>query len=355
MDRLRWRLRTFLPALGPDDPDIDPMPDARHAPLRWALLGCARICRGGLIPGIRASETGLVQSIASRNPETARAWASEFGIPTAHGNYEAAVADPEVDAVYIPLPNELHKPWVLAAADAGKHVLCEKPLALDADEAEAMVEHCRSRGVLLMEAFMWRHQPRTAALRRLIDEGAIGTLRFVRSSFSFAIDLNDWRLEAGRGAGALWDIGTYGVSTCRLYAGEEPKAVRAFQRTSPTGVDLTLSAILDFPSGVIGVIDCSFEAAFRCEYELVGSTGALRVPDAYLPPESPVALRSGIAFETGGTAPPEVLGFPGTNQYACMVDAFARSVADGSLLPPSEDGLSQMRALCAIQSAARSN
>ena len=330
------------------------MPDAPHAPLRWALLGCARICRRGLIPGIRASETGLVRSIASRNAETARAWADEFGIPTAHGSYEAAVADPEVDAVYIPLPNELHKDWVFAAADAGKHVLCEKPLALDAAEAEAMVEHCRSRGVLLMEAFMWRHQPRTAALRRLVDEGGIGTLRVVRSSFSFPIDPSDWRLEAGRGAGALWDIGTYGVSTCRLYAGEEPAAVRAVQRTSPSGVDLTLSAILDFPSGVIGVIDCSFEGAFRCEYELVGSAGAIRVPDAYLPPEAPVALRTGDAFETGGTAPPEPLSFPGTNQYACMVDAFARSVAAGVLNPPSEDGLDQMRALCAIQAAARS-
>src|SRR5262249_38489237 len=142
----------------------------------WGILGCARITRRGLVPGIRASSSGVLHALASRDPATARTWAAEFDIPRAHDSYEALLADPEVDAVYIPLPNELHRPWVTAAADAGKHVLCEKPLALDAREAAAMVEHCRIRGVLLMEAFMWRHQPRTLELRRLIREGAVGPL-----------------------------------------------------------------------------------------------------------------------------------------------------------------------------------
>ena len=163
-----------------------------------------------------------MQALASRDAAVAKEWAAEFEVPRAHASYRALLDDPEVDAVYIPLPNELHLPWVTAAADAGKHVLCEKPLALDAREAEVMVEHCRRRGVLLMEAFMWRHQPRTLELRRMIREGVLGELRLIRSSFSFPIAPGDWRLDPARGGGALWDVGCYGVSTARFFAGAEP-------------------------------------------------------------------------------------------------------------------------------------
>src|SRR5689334_10585733 len=131
---------------------------AKRERLRWGILGCARISRRGLIPGIQNSETGTLAAIASRDLSVAHAWAAEFGIEWAFGSYEELLADPHIDAVYIPLPNELHKPWVLASAEAGKHVLCEKPLALNAAEADVMVKECRERGVVLMEAFMWRHQ-----------------------------------------------------------------------------------------------------------------------------------------------------------------------------------------------------
>src|SRR3954467_7009090 len=147
-----------------------------------------------------------------------------------------------------------------------------------------MVEHCRRRQVVLMEAFMWRHQPRTAELRRLVAGGAIGDLRLVRSSFSFPIEPGDWRLDPARGGGALWDVGCYGVSTARLFAGAEPTAVRSLARVGPTGVDLSLTAELRFPGDVLGLIDCSFEQPFRCSYEFVGTLGAIAVPDAYLPP-----------------------------------------------------------------------
>ena len=175
--------------------------------LRWGIMGCARISRRGLIPGIRASVSGTLTAIASRERATAEAWASEFDVPHAWGSYEELLADPDVDAVYIPLPNELHKPWVFAAADTGKAILCEKPLAMDEREARVMAGYCESRGVLLMEAFMWRHQPRTAGVLKLVAEGAIGALRLIRCSFSFPIDMGDWRLDASRGGGALWDIG----------------------------------------------------------------------------------------------------------------------------------------------------
>ena len=314
--------------------------------LRWGILGCARITRRGLIPGIRDSKSGVLTVLSSRNLATAKEWASEFAVPRAYGSYEEVLSDPEVDAVYLPLPNELHKRWVCASADAGKHILCEKPLALDAAEARDMVDYCRSRKVVLMEAFMWRHQPRTLALRQLVADGVIGELRLVRSSFSFPIDPGDWRLDSTRGGGALWDVGCYGVSTVRLFAGSEPEAIHSIARFGPTGVDLSLTAEFRFPGGVLGLIDCSFEQPFRCSYELVGTLGSIEVPDAYLPPERP------IAWKVAGSKREE-LTFEGGNQYASMVDAFARAVATGRLESPAEDGRRQMETLDAVLQKAR--
>jgi xylose dehydrogenase (NAD/NADP) len=315
--------------------------------LRWGILGCARISRVGLIPGIRASRRGTLEALASRDVATARAWADEFGVPRAYGSYAELIADPEIDAIYIPLPNELHEPWAVAAADAGKHVLCEKPLALDAARAQRMVAHCRSKGVILMEAFMWRHQPRTAALKLLVAEGAIGALRLVRSSFSFPIEPGDWRLDPARGGGALWDVGCYGVSTARLFAGTEPTSIVAQARYGSTGVDLSLTAGLQFPDGLLGLIDCSFEQIYRCSFELVGTFGSIEVPDAYLPPAQPIAR-----LRKGGN-PEAELSFEGTDQYGAMVDVFAQAVMEGHLTAPAEDGLAQMEALDSIRKAAR--
>jgi xylose dehydrogenase (NAD/NADP) len=337
---------------------MDPRRAMMRAPLRWGILGCARITRRGLVPGIRASGAGVLHALASRDPATARARAAEFGIPRAHDSYEALLEDPDVDAVYIPLPNELHRPWVIAAADAGKHVLCEKPLALDGPEAEGMVAHCRDRGVLLMEAFMWRHQPRALQLRRLIREGAIGALRLIRSSFSFPIAAGDWRLDPARGGGALWDVGCYGVSAARFFAGAEPADVRSIAHVGPTGVDLTLTALLEFPGGVLATVDCSFEQPYRCSCELVGTRGVIEVPDAFLPPAQgrPTARSRtiGSACDSGATSDDiRILEFEPINQYAAMVDAFAHSVAAGALLDPAEDGLAQMIALDRIKPMAR--
>ncbi len=314
--------------------------------LRWGILGCARIVRRALVSALRASETSTLHALASRDGSTARDWAAEFGVPKAYGSYDDLLADPDVDALYIPLPNELHKPWVCAAADAGKHVLCEKPLALNAAEARAMVDHCRRRQVVLMEAFMWRHQPRTAELRRLVAGGAIGDLRLVRSSFSFPIEPGDWRLDPTRGGGALMDVGCYGVSTARLFAGGEPQAIRALARSGPTGVDLSLTASLQFPGGILGLVDCSFEQPLRCSYELVGTRGVIEVPDAYLPPDRPKAVLR-------GDGRPRELVFEGRDQYAAMVDAFAAAVGNGNRLPePAEDGLGQIAVLDAIRDEA---
>ncbi len=327
--------------------------------LRWGILGCARISRGGLIPGIQGSKTGTLAAIGSRDLERARAWAGEFSIPKAYGSYDEILADAEIDAVYVPLPNELHKRWVEAAADAGKHILCEKPLALDAAEARAMAAYCRSRGVLLMEAFMWRHQPRTLDLKAKVADGLIGDLRLIRASFSFPIDLGDWRLDPARGGGALWDVGCYGVNTARLFAGSEPEEIRATDRFHVKNVALSLAAVLEFLGGVLAAVDSSFEQPYRCAYELVGSKGVIEVPNAYQPPTSgaPLArLQMMVSGSDGeaGADPVESLEFPAVNQYAEMVDSFGRSVGAGALEFPAEDGVAQMEVLEAIRAAAAS-
>ena len=316
--------------------------------LRWAILGCARISRRGLIPGIQQSHSGSLDLLASRRLEAANEWAAEFSIPRTVGSYEAAIADPAIDCVYIPLANEEHAPYVKMAADAGKHILCEKPLALNADEAREMVDYCRNKGVILMEAFMWRHQPRTLAVLEAVRSGRIGDLKLVRSSFSFSIDMTDWRLDPARGCGALWDVGCYGVSTLRLFAGEEPNEILARGRFSDSGVDLSVTASMKFPNGVLGAIDCSFEQPFRCVYEIVGSSGSIVVPNAYLPPETPIAQ----FYDTEGKLVEEVT-YSGRNQYACMVDAFAESVYAGKLVAPAEDGLGQMIALDRVLTACK--
>jgi xylose dehydrogenase (NAD/NADP) len=325
--------------------------------VRWGILGCARIARSGLIPGILGSQTGSLAALASRDTARARAWAQEFGVPRAYGSYQQLLDDPAIDAVYIPLPNELHKPWVIAAANAGKQVLCEKPLALDASEARAMVDHCRNRGVILMEAFMWRHQARTRDLLERVGAGAIGELRLIRSSHSFPIELGDWRLDAARGGGALWDVGCYGVSTARLFAGEEPRAFRAMAHFGETEIDLTLTALLEFSRGLIATIDCSFEQPRRGHYELVGTRGVIDVPHAYVPAAdraSTATLRVVAERPQPNAIEPEptVVEYAAANQYGAMVDDFARSVAAGKLLAPAEDGLAQMLALDQILNAA---
>jgi xylose dehydrogenase (NAD/NADP) len=317
--------------------------------LSWGILGCARITRRGLVPGIAASKKGRIVALASRAPETAHAWAKEFNIPRAYASYQEVLDDPAVEAVYIPLPNELHKPWVLGAADAGKHVLCEKPLALSAAEAAIMVEHCQNRRVLLAEAFMWRHQPRTLQLLELVRKQAIGELRLIRSSFSFPIEPGDWRLDPARGGGALFDVGCYGVNTARLFAACEPTKTLAMAHFGATNVDLTLTAQLQFSAGILATIDCSFEQPFRCSYELVGSQGVIEVPNAYLPPaDRPIArVRTiGSAADSSDTADQSrILEFDPVNQYAAMVDSFADSVAAGRLVHPMENGLAQMQAV----------
>ncbi len=311
--------------------------------LRWGILGCARVARWQVGPAFREAGLGTLRAIAGRDPTRARECARELRIPVAHESYRALLDDPEVDAVYIPLVNDLHHRWTLEAADAGKHVLCEKPFALDAGQAREMAGRCRSRGLVVREGFMWRHQPRVREVLRLVRSGAIGELRLIRASFSFPLGDDPWRLDPGHGGGALSDVGSYGVNAARLFAGGEPVEVRSLATFGPTGVDLSLAAELRFPGGVLAVVDASYEQPLRNSIELVGRLGSIDIPDAFVPPGRPVAylnvdgrrrkIRSGRA-----------------NPYAAMLDDFARAVdARGADDPTLDDPEAQMAALDAIR------
>ena len=287
--------------------------------LRWGILGCARVARWQVAPAFREVKLGTLRAIAGRDPAMTRHVAKDLRIPVAHESYRALLDDPEIDAVYIPLPNDLHHPWTLEAADAGKHVLCEKPFALDARQAREMVERGRSRGVIVREGLMWRHQPRTLEVLRLIQSGAIGELRLIRASFSFPLADDPWRLKPEHGGGALSDVGCYVVNAARLFASEEPVEVRSLAKFGPTGVDLSLTAELRFPGDVLAVLDASYEQPLVNTYDLVGDQGSLHVPDAFLPPKRPVAYlnRDGKRRK---------LRFGRANPYAAMIDDFARAV-----------------------------
>ena len=220
--------------------------------LRWGILSTADIARKKVIPGIQKAERCEVVAIASRDAANARSVADELGIATAHGSYEALLADDGVDAVYIPLPNHLHAEWTIAAARAGKHVLCEKPLAMTAADAARMVDACEEAGVRLMEAFMYRVHPSWVAVREIVASGRIGRLSSVQSWFSYYNDdPTNIRNQLDAGGGALFDIGCYTVNLSRMLFGSEPVAVHASMTRDPaTGVDTTASAILEFVEGV---------------------------------------------------------------------------------------------------------
>jgi predicted dehydrogenase len=251
--------------------------------LRWGILGAARITRS-LVPAIRAAKGHELAATASRSADKARAHAEQWSIPRTFDSYEAMLADPDIDIVYIPLPNHLHAEWTIRAAEAGKHVLCEKPIALTVDDVDRMADAAKRAGVVIAEAFMYRHHAQTAKIQQLVQDGTLGDLKFIRGSFSFFLDRpGDVRRVPEFGGGSVWDIGCYPVSLARLVAGGEPTEVFGRAVIGPSGVDEVFAGQLSFPNGVLAQFDCSFAEPFRTEAEIVGSTGALRVTRPFKP------------------------------------------------------------------------
>lgn len=249
-------------------------------PVRWGILSTAHINRL-VIPPAHASEKVDLIAVASRDQARADAYAQEWGIERSYGTYEALLADPDVEAVYISLPNSLHCPWSIQALEAGKHVLCEKPLsrrAADVEEAFAVAERS---GRILMEAFMYRHNPQTRELTKLVEDGAIGNLGLVRAAFSFTMpDPENVRMRPDVDGGGLMDVGCYCVSGCRLLAGE-PEHVHGEQVIGPTGVDVVFTATMRFAGDVVGEFDCGLALPDRDELEVMGNEGSLFLDDPW--------------------------------------------------------------------------
>jgi predicted dehydrogenase len=259
--------------------------------VRWGILSTADI-NNKVLAGLQGSPAVDVIAVGSRDHERAQQFASEHGIERAHGSYEELLADPDVEAVYIPLPNGMHVEWTLASLAAGKHVLCEKPLSPRAAEVERCFDAAERAGLALSEGFMWRHTPQAARLESLLRDGAIGELRLVRAAFSFPLDrFPDVRWDAELDGGALLDVGCYCVSGSRLLAGGEPERVTGESVAADSGVDARFAGTLRFPGDVLAVFDCGFDLPPRDELEAIGSEGSLFVDDPWHSIEPRIELR----------------------------------------------------------------
>jgi D-xylose 1-dehydrogenase (NADP+, D-xylono-1,5-lactone-forming) len=304
------------------------------AVLRWGVLGTAGI-NHDVVPAIAAGEGCEVVAIASRAADRARQEADVLGIPRAYGSYEALLADPEVDAIYLSLPNFLHREWVLAAVAAGKHVLCEKPMAISAADARQMVDAARSAGVLLAEAFMYEHHPRYDLLHEIVRGGGIGEVRGVSGTFTFdASDETGLTAFAGHpGSGAVYDVGCYVVHAARRLLGTEPVAVTASAQVSvPHGdIDMMTSALVEFPEGVSLLLQCGMWTADDDSLRILGSTGRIDVPSAFFCADGHVGVvvhsESGVRTEAVSDA----------SHYRVQAERFAAAVLHGSPLRYPDD------------------
>jgi predicted dehydrogenase len=326
--------------------------------LRWGVLSTASIGREKWIPGVRRSPggSGEVVAIASRAGEVARRVAAELSIPRAYDTYEGLLADPEIEAVYIPLPNDLHLEWALAAIQAGKHVLCEKPLALTSADAARMVEAAELAGVRLMEAFMYRLHPSWVAVRELIAGGRIGRLQTVQSWFSYYNDdATNIRNIRSAGGGALMDIGCYQINLSRMLFDAEPTRVTGtIRRDAGDGVDVLTTGTLEFDGGGVATFTCSIRAEPDQRVHIYGTDGHLSIGIPFnIPPDRPTHV-----FVTQGGEPPvaphvERLTFEAADPYGVEADAFAAAILDGGPMPiAGADAVANMRVIEQLLEAA---
>ncbi len=318
--------------------------------VRWGVISTANIGRAAVIPAIQASKNGELAAVASRDEAAAVAFAGRAGIARAYGSYAALLEDETIDAVYIPLPNSLHKEWTLRAARAGKHILCEKPLALDAAECLDMQAAADECGVKLMEAFMYRFHPRTERVISLVRGGALGELTSIQAAFTFRLqDLSNIRYNRELGGGALMDVGCYCVNIIRTLAGARPLEVCAFANWAETGVDRQMSAILRFANGLQAHFDCGLGAERRETCTVAGVDGHLDVPAAFLPGREDAQI-----FETHGRRGYSVHTLRGVDEYQAMVEHFAGCVLEDT--PPRYSALEaadNMRVIAALYRSAR--
>ena len=301
--------------------------------LRWGVISTANIGRWAVNPAIQASNNGELLAVASRHPDTARDFAMKWNIPRYFGNYTDLLDDPEIDAVYIPLPNSLHCEWVIRAAHAGKHILCEKPLGLTAAECHEMSAAAKANNVTFMEAFMYRFHPRTDRVLELVKEGVVGELKMIRSVFTFLLTNPDnIRLQPELGGGSLMDVGCYCINVSRTMAGREPVEVQAFATPALSGVDDMMAGTLRFADGLLATFECGLNTKRRESYEVAGTEAYLRIPDAFLPGKEDVVIEE---FRDGQD--PIIHTIAGIDEYQCMVEHFADCVMNGHIPRYSTD------------------
>jgi len=323
--------------------------------ISWGMLGVARIGVEKVIPAMQKGAFSRVDAIASRDPAKAQQAARELGAAKAYGSYEALLADPAIEAIYNPLPNELHVPWTLRALEAGKHVLCEKPIALTAAEAEALIAARQKSGKLVAEAFMVRQHPQWRRARELANSGAIGRARAIQTFFSYYLmDPANIR-NIPPGGGGLYDIGCYAILTARFIFGAEPTRVIGVADFDPAmGTDRLASAILEFPGGRHLTFTCATQLSGHQRVTIVGGAGRVEIAIPFnAPPDRPtrILVDSGADLFGGGSRVEE---FPACDQYTLQGDAFSRAVlGEASLEFPIEDAVANMRVIDAVFRSAR--
>jgi D-xylose 1-dehydrogenase (NADP+, D-xylono-1,5-lactone-forming) len=312
--------------------------------VKWGFLSTANI-NDKLLPGAQASPDVDVVAVASRDQGRAEAYGRERGIERAYGTYEELLSDPEIEAIYISLPNSMHVDWSIRALEAGKHVLCEKPLSRHPEDVVRAFDAADEAGRILMEAFMYRHNPQTQRLRELVEDGAIGRLRLVRAAFSFPLDdATNVRLNAELEGGGLMDVGCYCVSGSRLLGGE-PEEVFGRQVLSPSGVDELFTGILRFPGDVIAEIDCGLVLPIRDELEAIGEEGSVFLDDPWHCRKPVLELR-----REDGT---ERIELEPTDSYRLQLENMSRAIrGQAEPLLGREDALGQARAIDALYRAA---
>ncbi len=318
--------------------------------VRWGILGVAKI-NDRLLPAFARATNAQLLAIASRSLDKARRAAGAAGIAVAHGSYQALLDDPTIDAVYLPLPNTLHAEWTKKAAERGKHILCEKPLAPTAAEAITLVNFCRARGVLLMDGFMWPHHPRTAQLRKFLDQGSLGPIRRVAGAFTFRmhpLDPGNIRLQPALGGGSLLDVGCYPVYGIRWAFAAEPVRVQASARYE-CGVDVEMNGQVWLADGRVGVFDCGFTHPYRGWLEITCTEGVVFVPDLWLPPRRAVfEIRRGDRYDA------EEVVVDGHDQIVHMIENFSQAILEKKPVSPSPDeAVHTLRLLDALGKSAR--
>jgi len=322
----------------------------------WGVLGAAKIAVEKVIPAMQRGEASRVDAIASRDIVKARRAAVDLGIAKAYGSYDNLIADPNIEAIYNPLPNELHVPWTIRALEAGKHVLCEKPIALDAAEAGALIEARRRSGKLVAEAFMVRFHPQWRRAREIARSGAIGDVRAIQTFFSYRLTEADNIRDRPPGGGGLYDIGCYAILTARyMFPAEPTRVVAALDFDPAFATDRLASAVIEFPGGRHLTFACATQLSAHQRATIVGEAGRIEIAvpfNAASDRPTRITIDSGADLFGGGARVEE---FPPCDQYTLQGDAFSRAIrGEGPLEFPIEDAIANMRVIDAAFRSARS-